>query len=36
MEELFGGFSSRLLLPGFVEAVRIQFFFICDVDFCDR
>ena len=35
MEGLFGGFISRLFLSGFVEAVRIQLLFICDVDLCD-
>jgi len=27
MEGIFGGFSSRLLLLGFVEAVRVQLYF---------
>jgi hypothetical protein len=36
LEWLFGGFSSRFLLPGVVEVVRIQLFFIGDVDLGDR
>jgi hypothetical protein len=36
MEGLFGGFSSRLLFPVFVEDVRIQLLFIGDVDLGDR
>jgi len=35
MEGLFGRFSSRLLLLGFVEAVCIQILFISDLDLCD-
>jgi len=36
MERLLGGFSNRLLLPGFVEAVRVQLLFISYVDLGDR
>jgi hypothetical protein len=36
MEGLFGGFNSRLLLPEFVEDVRIQSLFVSDVDLGDR
>ena len=36
MEGIFGGFSSKLLLPGFDEVVRVQLFFISAVDLCDH
>jgi len=36
LEGLFGGFSSRLTLPGLVEVVRVELLFISEVDLCDR
>jgi len=36
LEGLSGGFSSRLLLPGFVKVVHVQLLFVSDVDLCDR
>jgi len=36
LEGPYGGFRNMFLLPGFVEAVRVQLLFISDIDFRDR
>jgi hypothetical protein len=36
VEGIFGGFSGRFLLPGFVKAIRVQLLLVGNVDLGDR